>query len=327
MKSRLLLLLLLAAPVAQAQSGFALLFAPFQCRTVGVPLAAPTGAFTLEAWVNYQGDPQVYGSYPFMAFGDDAPFFGIVGEHVRVIGKSGVIVEAEGIPPGAWRHVAYTFDGTTSRLYIGGTEVGTSTAAPPATGADLGIGCHIGDTVFPGYLDEVIVWNEARTAAQIAADRQGLSAEAIASPALLAYFKFDEGAGQVAVNAKPGGPDGTLGSLPEADLRDPVWTPVSRIITGVEDDAPGGAFALAQTGPNPFTESTTLALTVARTQSVRVAVYDALGREVVRLHDGLVAAGAAQPLTFDAAALPGGVYFVRAVGETSTASRRLTLLQ
>ncbi|HYE95748.1 MAG TPA: T9SS type A sorting domain-containing protein [Rubricoccaceae bacterium] len=88
-------------------------------------------------------------------------------------------------------------------------------------------------------------------------------------------------------------------------------------------EAPVG-FALSSAYPNPFNPQTTLTLTVGAAQTLRVAVVDALGREVALLHEGPVAAGPLT-LTFDAATLPSGVYLVRAVGPRGTASRAVTL--
>ena len=83
--------------------------------------------------------------------------------------------------------------------------------------------------------------------------------------------------------------------------------------------------ALSVVGPNPFAGSTALALAVPSAQHVRVAVYDALGREVAVLHDGAVAAGEARRLTLDGSALAAGVYVVRSVGETFTEARTVTV--
>ncbi len=320
-----LLLAGFASPAA-AQSGHALAFFPFNCKRVGVPLNAPTAAFTLEAWAHFDGDPEAFGTYPIFSFGDDSPFFGVSGDFLRVLSRSGLIVQTEGLPVGKWQHVAYTFDGTTSRLYVNGALAASADVAPPTNGVNLGLGCHIGDTVWPGYLDEVIIWDEARTEAEIAADLGGLSAADVADPALVAYFKFDEGAGQVARNEKAAGPDGMLGNTPEVDLLDPTWVAVSAIPTPVDPVEPTAAsLALALAGPNPLATTTTLRLEVALSQRVRVAVYDALGRAVALLHDGLVAAGTAKTLTFEAGTLPSGLYLVRAEGENRTITQRIVV--
>ncbi|MBD3165419.1 T9SS type A sorting domain-containing protein [bacterium] len=67
--------------------------------------------------------------------------------------------------------------------------------------------------------------------------------------------------------------------------------------------------------PNPFNASTTITCTLDRPGEVRVTVYDLLGREVRRLHDGRMQPGVHEihwdGLASDGAALPSGMYFVR----------------
>jgi hypothetical protein len=78
------------------------------------------------------------------------------------------------------------------------------------------------------------------------------------------------------------------------------------------------AFALELTPPhpNPFREQCSFRISVLHPQRVVVAVYDALGRRVAVLHNGMIVPGQHQALTFDASGLPAGAYFVRAEGET-----------
>ena len=75
--------------------------------------------------------------------------------------------------------------------------------------------------------------------------------------------------------------------------------------------------------PNPFATQSAIVLAVGEAQHLRVAVYDVLGREVAVLYDGTVAPGEHR-LTFEGRDLPSGPYFVRAVGETFAATRRVT---
>ena len=60
---------------------------------------------------------------------------------------------------------------------------------------------------------------------------------------------------------------------------------------------------------------------------MRVEVYDALGRRVDALYEGLQEAEQPRTFTFDADDLPSGLYLIRAAGETFTASRLVTLLK
>jgi len=86
------------------------------------------------------------------------------------------------------------------------------------------------------------------------------------------------------------------------------------------------AFALQPGYPNPFNPRTTLLLAVDRSGPVRLAVFDALGRQVAVLQEGWLAAGR-HPFIFEAGALPGGVYLVRAVGSGTVQTGRLVLLK
>lgn len=76
--------------------------------------------------------------------------------------------------------------------------------------------------------------------------------------------------------------------------------------------------------PNPSRGDVHFSLTLAAAQHVRIAVYDLLGREVARLHDGPLAGGAHR-FTWSGG-LASGVYVVATEGEAFTAQQRVTLL-
>ncbi len=97
--------------------------------------------------------------------------------------------------------------------------------------------------------------------------------------------------------------------------------------TASEQTAEGGIARLDLAGQNPFTTSTAFALSVDRTQTVRVELLDLLGRSVAVLHDGPVASGAALTLRVSAQGLPSGVYVVRAAGETFSLTERVTVVR
>jgi hypothetical protein len=97
--------------------------------------------------------------------------------------------------------------------------------------------------------------------------------------------------------------------------------------TAAEPGAAPPTFRLHPPAPNPFAERARFALEVATSQHVRVAVYDAIGREVAVLHDGVLAAGVAHPFTVEGRELASGTYLVRATDAAFAATRRLTLLR
>jgi choice-of-anchor B domain-containing protein len=91
-----------------------------------------------------------------------------------------------------------------------------------------------------------------------------------------------------------------------------------------EDAAPGTS-ALSAAYPNPTTARTQIDLVLGDTQRVEVVVYDVLGRRVADLFDGALGAGEARTFSFDASALPAGLYFVRATGETFAETRQVSV--
>lgn len=93
---------------------------------------------------------------------------------------------------------------------------------------------------------------------------------------------------------------------------------------------PSASYALSAVYPNPFgvaSARATLNLTVERSQTVRVSVYDALGRRVAVLHEGPLAAGQNRQFALDASKLAGGTYFVRVAGETFADVRPMTVVR
>ncbi len=94
-----------------------------------------------------------------------------------------------------------------------------------------------------------------------------------------------------------------------------------------EDDVelPRGV-ALYQNYPNPFNPETTLRFALGSAGEVRLAIYDALGREVAVPVDDALPVGTHE-VTWDASGFPSGVYFARIEGLGSTASVRLVLMK
>ena len=90
-------------------------------------------------------------------------------------------------------------------------------------------------------------------------------------------------------------------------------------------ELPSG-FALETAYPNPFNPSTTLRFTLETDAEIRLAVLDALGREVALVAEGTYAAGRHE-VVFDATHLPSGLYLVRLESEGLIDSRRITLLR
>ena len=133
-----------------------------------------------------------------------------------------------------WTHVSGTWDGSNVRIYINGSEENSSSlggnTSTPTTDILIGIRSDLlGD--FEGFIDDVRIYNYARTAAQVRLDyNAGLSARFGGSPAedmdrgLVGYWNFNEGSGQTAYDSTDNNSDGTLGATSGAEASDPTWT-------------------------------------------------------------------------------------------------------
>ncbi len=87
------------------------------------------------------------------------------------------------------------------------------------------------------------------------------------------------------------------------------------------------SFQLSEAYPNPFNPSTVFSVSVQAVQQVDVVVYDLLGRQVQTLFSGVLGAGEAKTLTFDASHLAGGMYLIQARGNEVIQSRTVTLIK
>lgn len=86
------------------------------------------------------------------------------------------------------------------------------------------------------------------------------------------------------------------------------------------------SFALLQNFPNPFNPTTVVSYQLPVASTVRLVVYDLLGREVATLVNGLQQPGQ-HSVQFNAAHLSSGVYLCRLTAGTFTATRKLMLVR
>lgn len=126
------------------------------------------------------------------------------------------------ILPGEWRHAAATYDGSTWNLYLDGMleaslYVGATPRWDSIQHASLGSALTSQGTAagfFSGVLDEVRIWNYARTTQQITND---LYREIPTAPGLVGRWALDETSGTTAADSSGGGTTGTL-------MNEPLWT-------------------------------------------------------------------------------------------------------
>jgi T5SS/PEP-CTERM-associated repeat protein len=126
---------------------------------------------------------------------------------------------------------------------------------------------------------------------------------------------------------------GTFGAVVAGDFfADVVYgeTTVTLVVTSSVDVEPGNELptlvALHQNFPNPFNPVTTIAFDLPESARTSLIVFDAVGREVRRLVDGVRPAGRHQ-VVLDAEGLPSGVYLYRLRAAGIEQTRQLVLLR
>jgi hypothetical protein len=180
-----------------------------------------TGSFTLEAWVYSPAWKNLRAASPifYTHFYDELKVSETVNGFVLAIGegkgqKNGsfnVTLQNEGqfvklrTPPlittNQWQHVALVVADKRITLYIDGQNMGQTDMArayiPSQVPIRMGIGYDPAQNTV-GAMDEIRVWNTARTEAQIQQNRTRTLTGS--EPGLVAYFPIDKTAGNVLKN-------------------------------------------------------------------------------------------------------------------------------
>jgi Concanavalin A-like lectin/glucanases superfamily/Galactose oxidase-like, Early set domain/Bacterial Ig domain/Glyoxal oxidase N-terminus/Galactose oxidase, central domain len=150
--------------------------------SVIVPDAAAldlTTGMTIEAWVNptaLSGWRTVVlkertNGLAYALYSSDGS--GRPNSYLNVGGTDREVLAPSTIATGAWTHLAATYDGTTSRLFVNGAQVATlplTGAAAISTGALRIGGNSVWAEWFSGLIDEVRIYNRAITPTEIQSD-------------------------------------------------------------------------------------------------------------------------------------------------------------
>jgi chitodextrinase len=148
--------------------------------------------FTLEAWVkktSAKSDVGIVGTWNAAQNGGPMLWIDNALSHYYLTlnaGSSNYVDSGQGPVAGQWQHIAATYDGSTARVFVNGTQVASQPFT--ANAGDSGnwrIGAY-GPTpagFFDGLIDEVRIYDRALTAAQIQGD---MNAPVAAGPAVIA---------------------------------------------------------------------------------------------------------------------------------------------
>ncbi|PAP77261.1 T9SS type A sorting domain-containing protein [Rubrivirga marina] len=95
------------------------------------------------------------------------------------------------------------------------------------------------------------------------------------------------------------------------------------VATPAEPVPQAGALVLGPAFPNPSIATTTLRFSSDRAQTVRLELFDVLGRRVATLYEGPVSAGQRVAVPVAVGSLPAGAYLARLTGDGGPVTRRL----
>lgn len=173
-------------------------------------LEAISGAFTIAAWVYITESPistphSILRKCDSVAGPTAAPYDFYVSAAAKLTfyvgdgASEAGIIGATSLSPNTWYFVAATWDGTTATVYLNGASDGSSilgiTAADSGIEGAIGGNGNLANSGLTGRLDELQIWNYARSAATLAAEYTAKTYHTPGEEGLLLLCHFDEGAG------------------------------------------------------------------------------------------------------------------------------------
>ena len=250
---------------------------------IEVPYAAENhpSNFTIELWARLDQNTGTYQS-PLSSRYGSAPWNNLSGYNfyavdglekwaftggsgswediVTTSSTNGEIYDGNNLKFGIWTHLASTYDGTTYRFYVNGVLAGSKTAGYSRVGFNsipqrplrIGAGRTEGSAIyfFNGAVDEVRIWNYARTQNEINNNKNAvLSGQ---ETGLVSYYSFDNGnaSNDTGVSAR----DGTLYNSPTVITRNTPYEAnideesslgtIVRTLTATDSDTTDFTFSL-----------------------------------------------------------------------------------
>lgn len=135
-----------------------------------------TNSFTIEAWVNHQGNdsPSIFNLFSYRNGGDDVQFI-VTRTEVVVWATTavGIVLRIpHGVNPAAWNHYAITRSGNVWRVYVNGVQVGSDVSngvnmLSPSTTQNIGTNGAANTQFAIGSIDEIGIFGRALSQSEI----------------------------------------------------------------------------------------------------------------------------------------------------------------
>ncbi len=317
-------------------------------------LTPQTNAITIEAWIIDQDlslPKEIISKYNSSAGGDQLSWtLGIRDSGIIQLGIyesfdvwRTLQSDSAVIQPDTWYHIAGTFDiaNQESHVYLNGEEIPASLVAGSADSisyiSDSNTPVRIGtlipvtgslDHFWLGSIDEVRIWNVARTQSQIQStmnDTLTYNYYSTEDSGLVAYWRCDE-LEDLGINSD--GADDIRDFSVFQNHGDINGDIILQTMVGIEsqkDETPL-SFMLGQNFPNPFNPSTIITYNIPEVSPVIIKVYDLLGNEIVTLVNEVKPSGIYK-VDWTAGSLPSGIYFYQLKAGEYIQTRKMILLK
>ena len=176
-----------------------------------------TQDYTLEAWIfpeSFSWLAGIISKYHtnaangyILRLTSQAPYTGL--------GFDELITSTNIISANQWYHVAAVKEGATRVIYVNGIEYQLSGSAlnVSANNNPIRIGSDYGGRYFDGRIDEVRIWNTARTQEEISLTMN--TPPSMEDTGLIAYYNFNSGSGDILFDQTGNGLDGAIMGGPQ----------------------------------------------------------------------------------------------------------------
>jgi hypothetical protein len=203
---------------------------------------AMTAAITVEAWVRTTSSTEQHittknGDAWVLAVNGNNGGSGLASFYLNGV-SAAWLYGTTNVSDGKWHHIAATWDGALVSLYVDGAlENSVAAAGSITTGVSpVLIGAGSGAFYLNGSVDELRIWDVARTATEVNTGR--LNTVSPSATGLVAYYQFDETSGSTlsdaTANVLTGTVNNTTNWVESYAMVIPTATPVTTITSNTQ---------------------------------------------------------------------------------------------